>query len=233
MFSKLNSLSCSIPLFSPDRHVFDSYKHYDDELKAAEKKLEKIDNNFSKQPSFFQSNKNTLLLIGFMALATLLLAVGLFTPFGPQNFTAFDSLAGQKGGAIAFENAKLASGFVTAGFALPIVIGTIGCLSLLSSYFSHKSKIKKNKKLKSDAEKNLEEINQNRNLALQNMIYNSQRIQDTNFQREEFDQRRLEASRGGPRMSPSNPEGSRLGGQARGGGERGVGSADRSGGPGD
>ena len=223
MFTKLNSLSGSIPLFSADGHNFDSYKHYNDELKAAQKKLDKIDHTISQQPSFFQSNKNTLLLIGFMALATLLLAVGLFTPYGPQDFTAFSSLAGQKGGAIAFENAKLASGFVTAGFALPIVIGTIGCLSLLSSYFSHKSKIKKNNEIRSKAENHLEEINKNRTQALENMIENSQKLQEINIQREdiEMNERRREANRGRPINSPGAPDGSRLGGQGMEGGDRG------------
>lgn len=226
MFTKLNSLSGSIPLFSPDSQSYNSdpYKLYDDELKTAQKKLDKIDHTISQQPSFFQSNKNTLLLIGFMALATVLLSVGLFTPYGPQDFTAFSSLAGQKGGAIAFENAKLASGFVTAGFALPIVIGTIGCLSLLSSYFSHKSKIKKNNEIRSKAESHLEEINKNRTQTLENMIENSKKLQEFNIQREEIEmnEKIREASRVRPRTRPGAPDGSRLGGQGMGGGGRGI-----------
>jgi len=88
--------------------------------------------------------KNALIFLGIGIFCTVLLGVGLFTPYGPQGFTAMESLQGAKGGALGLQTAQLAFGFSAVGFLIPIAMTVI---SLMVGLVSN-NKINKFKKEK-------------------------------------------------------------------------------------
>jgi len=238
MFNKLDLFSNVTPFFSRDSqsqysdpfHI--KNKLHEDELKTANKKLEIIEKKINNEPSFLQSNKKTLLLLGFMALAITALAVGIYTPYGPDGLSAFESIAGQKGGAIMFENAKLASGFISAGFGVTIAVAGITCLSLIGNLISHRNKRSQNLKSKKDIENKITNITTQRNDDLEKFAekedkYNSreqdlnQREQNLKHKEDNFKQRERERERSAavPGGSPTSASATQVGGsQSRDGG---------------
>jgi hypothetical protein len=117
------------------------YTPSSDESKLYRSANRELETEIDKQR---KRKKNSLIFLGIGIFCTVLLGVGLFTPYGPNEFTAMESLQGAKGGALGLETAKLAFGFSTVGFLIPIAMTFISLIVGLAS----NNKINKFKKEK-------------------------------------------------------------------------------------
>jgi len=92
--------------------------------------ISEITNDIEKEEN--KKNKSLKFLV-FGVICSALLAVGLFTSYGPQGFSAMESLRDAKGGAFGLETAQLAFGFSGLGFAIPILMTCVAIFVGLSS----------------------------------------------------------------------------------------------------
>ncbi len=118
-----------------------TYTPNKDELRSYRLANRELETEIDKQR---KRKKNALIFLGIGIFCTVLLGVGLFTPYGPQGFTAMESLQGAKGGALGLQTAQLAFGFSAVGFLIPIAMTVISLMLGLAS----NNKINKFKKEK-------------------------------------------------------------------------------------
>ena len=118
-----------------------TYTPNEGELRSYRSANRELETEIDKQR---KRKKNALIFLGIGIFCTVLLGAGLFMPYGPQGFTAMESLQGAKGGALGLETAQLAFGFSAVGFAIPIAMTVISLIVGLAS----NNKINKFKKEK-------------------------------------------------------------------------------------
>ena len=107
-----------------------TYKPSADESRNYNKMNGELDAEIDKQR---KRKKNALIFFGIGIVCTVMLGVGLFTPYGINGFTAMESLQGAKGGALGLQSAELAFAFSAVGFAIPIAMTAISLIAGLVS----------------------------------------------------------------------------------------------------
>jgi len=155
---KLSNILRTLPGAAPDQEPVElditggalsggatyEYKPTPGDLNSYRLRIRELETEIDKQR---KRKKNALIFLGIGIFCTVLLGVGLFTPYGPNTtemYTAMESLRDAKGGALGLETAQLAFGFSAVGFLIPIAMTVISLIVGLAS----NNKINKSKKEK-------------------------------------------------------------------------------------